>query len=245
MKNEKKLNFVVRIYCSFDIQQTFLENEVQPDSEGGDGDFEPTANALEVFSQELTNYLREQYTVSDIAIDETETIDILEDDNSELILGRTQLHEASLMGNIEEVECLLNAGESIDIQDSQGYTPLHMAISAGDEKMIKFLLLKGVQITNELYKNVLHIATSVGDEKIIKFLISKGSDINSQDSIGATPLCWAAMDGNKKIIKLLLSNGASLNIKDYQDRSPSDWAILGNQNQVVDMFSQIKLLHDL
>ena len=39
-------SFTFTVVCSFSMQYTFSEDEVQPDTGGGDGDFEPTDDAL-------------------------------------------------------------------------------------------------------------------------------------------------------------------------------------------------------
>lgn len=52
------MHYTFKVYCSFDIQHTFAENEVQIDPDGdGENDFEPTEEALAALAEELAECL--------------------------------------------------------------------------------------------------------------------------------------------------------------------------------------------
>ena len=62
----KKYTF--RVFCTFEVQHTFGENEVEPDPDGDDTDVEPTDDALQAYGRELESYLAEHYSVSDVEV---------------------------------------------------------------------------------------------------------------------------------------------------------------------------------
>lgn len=64
IKSEKIYHFNVK--CSFAIQFSFTESEVEQDSEGSKGDFSPTPKALRNLAKELTNAFQELYAIDDI-----------------------------------------------------------------------------------------------------------------------------------------------------------------------------------
>ena len=56
--------FTYRVHCSFEIQHTFTDAEVEQDSEGGEGDFSPTNDALKALERELTELLGSCHAVA-------------------------------------------------------------------------------------------------------------------------------------------------------------------------------------
>jgi ankyrin repeat protein len=50
----------------------------------------------------------------------------------------------------------------------------------------------------------LAVAAFAGAEAIVETLLSRDTDVNTTDSLGNTPLSWAAQSGNDKIVELLL-----------------------------------------
>lgn len=63
-----KKNYTFHVYCSFRLQYTFTEHEVERDPGGDETDFEPTDEALETLEGELQEYLGENYVVYDIDV---------------------------------------------------------------------------------------------------------------------------------------------------------------------------------
>ena len=110
--------------------------------------------------------------------------------------GSTPLHIASLNGQEQVVELLINRGAEVNAtSEIGGWTPLHMAAS----------------------KN--HI-------QVVSFLIKKGADEDAKAIIGGwTPLHWAALEGHKDIVELLIKLGANINSKDNMGNTPLDLAI--------------------
>lgn len=66
-KHKKIYTFDVT--CSFSLQYSFTESEVEPDPEGGKGDFIPTDEAISTLEKELTDVIGFNYCVSDFQAD--------------------------------------------------------------------------------------------------------------------------------------------------------------------------------
>lgn len=68
--------------------------------------------------------------------------------------GWTLLHYAVENGNLEAINCLVNNGADLDIQDHNGWTPLHLAVDADIDCLIqnneKALALPTVNLLLEL-----------------------------------------------------------------------------------------------
>lgn len=80
-------------------------------------------------------------------------------------------------------------------------------------------------------KHLVHIAAKNGHIKIVKLLLAKNSDwLNLQDTVGQTPLLWAAGGGHVDIVEYLADLGADLTLATYwpgetnHGKSPVYWA---------------------
>lgn len=60
--------------------------------------------------------------------------------------GNTALHYAAYMGNLREMELLIDAGADINVQTANGATPLHLAAEHYQEQAIRLLLKRGADI---------------------------------------------------------------------------------------------------
>ena len=61
-----KKTYTFNVCCSFEMQFTFRDDEVEPCPDGGETDVEPTDEALEALQRELEEYLSKHYVVSEI-----------------------------------------------------------------------------------------------------------------------------------------------------------------------------------
>lgn len=56
---------------------------------------------------------------------------------------------------------------------------------------------------------------------------TEGVDVNRKDSVGGTPLHYAAFDGNETTVRLLLQRGAKTSAKDNRGETALQYAALG------------------
>lgn len=127
----------------------------------------------------------------------------------------TPLHVASILGNIEVMQLLIDYGAMVDVQDFDGDTPLHDAALAKRFEAVAVLLHAGAdpEIQNESKFTPFHIACFKGCFKTLQILFPFVYDINQCTVNGDTPLILAIQGSNDDIIHFLLENGADPNIK--------------------------------
>ncbi|HXK50025.1 MAG TPA: ankyrin repeat domain-containing protein [Clostridiales bacterium] len=131
--------------------------------------------------------------------------------NSCTIDGTTILHQAMYANNPEIVELLIKRKAPLNVIDSNGSTPLMIAVNRGSVDIAQLLLNNGADpdIKDTAYgRSALHIAASKGYDKIAALLISEGADVNITEKNGQTPLYSALYHGNDRIAKLLIKNKA-------------------------------------
>ena len=59
------------------IQHTFTEDEVCPDPDGEDDDYEPTLNALDRYAKEFMQKIKESYLVDNVEVVDCEVLSSL------------------------------------------------------------------------------------------------------------------------------------------------------------------------
>jgi len=88
--------------------------------------------------------------------------------------GRTSLHLASLRGDTEIVELLLEAGANVNIKNKFGWTPLHLAAREGHIDIVQMLLEAGANIgaKNKFGRTPLDYAVKHRHTDIVRMLVS-------------------------------------------------------------------------
>jgi hypothetical protein len=62
-------HYTYTVICSFSMQYTFTEDEVEEAEGGESGDFEPTEKAMIELQYELNEYLGNSYPISDLTVE--------------------------------------------------------------------------------------------------------------------------------------------------------------------------------
>lgn len=146
--------------------------------------------------------------------------------------GRTPLRLAALVGNVEAVTALANAGADPNVQSSFG-TPLFELASDGTVEIVKALLEAGADPNAPIqlggvgqFASILNsFAAWNKDPETVRALLEAGADPNAPNpSGGTTPLHTAAARGTAEVIALLLEAGADPNALDGNRKTPWDRA---------------------
>ena len=116
------------------------------------------------------------------------------------------IHSASTGLVVSIIEAILASGLSINVQSSDGLTPLMFAAFVEKPDVVDFLLLKGADphLEDPFGRNALHYAAEGDDITVIEKCLSCGLDIESKDHEGKTPLMLAASHGKTEAVKFLL-----------------------------------------
>jgi len=125
------------------------------------------------------------------------------------------LHHAVSNGHEEIVRFILEAGEDVNVPDSEGNTALHMAARQGHEATFQLLLASGADKYAKAGEGMTVFNTGVywNREGIVKILLDTGIDVQSICCRSQTALHVAAAHGNEEIVRLLLSWRADVNAK--------------------------------
>jgi len=154
---------------------------------------------------------------------------------------------AAKAGNLPKAGALLAADPTlVNVEKSNGATPLWIAAEKGHLEVVKLLLEKGAAIEAvrndgvtrypgrqelgehratvdaavELGVTSLWIAAQKGHLEVVKLLLERGALIEAKNSKNITPLLVAAEEGRFEVVKLLLEKGALIEAKNSNKATP-------------------------
>ncbi|KAJ5419448.1 uncharacterized protein N7487_002998 [Penicillium crustosum] len=135
------------------------------------------------------------------------------DVNVQDYLGKTSLHYAAEIGDLNSIAMLLNwDGIELNSTDFLGRTALQIATEQGYYKIFVLLIKAGADINavDTYQSTVLHQASMKGNISMVKLLLRIPQvNINAQDIYGSTALCLAR---GKQVKRLLLAcDGVDVN----------------------------------
>ncbi|XP_061819097.1 rabankyrin-5 isoform X2 [Nerophis lumbriciformis] len=145
--------------------------------------------------------------------------------------GRNFLHVAVQNSDIESVLFLISVQANVNsrVQDAAKLTPLHLAVQAGSEIIVRNLLLAGAKV-NELTKHrqtALHLAAQQDLATICSVLLENAIDFAAEDENGNNALHLAVMQGRLNNVRSLLTE-SNIDAEAFNLRGQSPMHVLGH-----------------
>ncbi|XP_045113553.1 ankyrin repeat and SAM domain-containing protein 1A-like isoform X12 [Portunus trituberculatus] len=159
-----------------------------------------------------------------------------------------ELLEAARNGSLQVVEKILSArsrrsgplaslhvleylrrGPGANVQDSSGYTALHLAALNGHKDVVALLLAHeaSCNVQDGEGSTPLHLAAWAGHTEVVRTLLHQGpsiSNVNHQNKGGETALHCAAQYGHTEAAQLLLARGGDPTVPNLQAETALDLA---------------------
>lgn len=144
--------------------------------------------------------------------------------------GKSPLHHAARLGQVETVNLLLKYGAHINPRDKTLATPLFEAIhSAKALEIVERLLQAGADADIADSKNLvpLHVAAQHSGKDVVNCLSQATANPNRPDTKGMTALHHACQQKNLAAVRALLQDGVSLMCADDNGDTPLHLVIQG------------------
>lgn len=144
-----------------------------------------------------------------------------------------KLFQASINGNVEFVEILLQKGVDVNTQDNVwDRTALMLALEKGNVGVAKLLAAHpgtDINIKDKNDETALMYALENNFTEIASSLLKRPVDVNAQDFIGRNALMLALEKGNTEIASLLLQlHEIDVNARDKNDWNAINYAVSKN-----------------
>ena len=154
----------------------------------------------------------------------------------------THLLDLCDKGELAQTSALLTSGQSVNVADEGGETPVHKAVRRGDEALLALLLAQPNVLPDEpdgLRHTPIALAIQLGHLGIAEKLIAHGVDLGRRsEPDGMTLLHKSCWTGHLEMTKLLLDTGRFaqlLETKDKAGRTPLHLASFRAPEQVCRM----------
>lgn len=123
------------------------------------------------------------------------------------------LHKAAHNGDLKRLDALIKEGNNLDIRDGSGRTPLHVAVFASREDVVRALAKSGADLNalEDSAYDVVTIAAVADDFEMLDLVLSLGAkSTNVTSPYDGTALIAAAHLGHSKVVARLIEAGAPI-----------------------------------
>lgn len=143
--------------------------------------------------------------------------------NAKTKQGLTALHLASQAGcfeldannlaiyhedSLKLIDVFLEAGATINLEDNDGFIPLHYAAYSGCLEIVEKLVNVGSAVNhcNKYGRTALHLASTKNCTKIVEFFLKHQASADVKDNSGDTPFDDAYIAENPNIIQIFIES---------------------------------------
>ncbi|XP_005885794.2 PREDICTED: receptor-interacting serine/threonine-protein kinase 4 [Myotis brandtii] len=147
---------------------------------------------------------------------------------------KRKLVDAIVTGDTSRLMKILQP-QDVDLVLEGGASLLHLAVEAGQEECVKWLLLNNANpnLTNRKGSTPLHLAVEKRVRGVVELLLARKISVNATDEDQWTALHFAAQNGDECSTRLLLEKNASINEADCEGRTPMHVACQHGQEKLL------------
>ncbi|KAM4888590.1 receptor-interacting serine/threonine-protein kinase 4 [Thomomys bottae] len=149
-------------------------------------------------------------------------------------IQKKKLVDAIVSGDTSRLMKILQP-QDVDLVLDGGGSLLHLAVEAGQEECVKWLLLNNANpnLTNRKGSTPLHVAVERRARGVVELLLARKIGVNAKDEDQWTALHFAAQNGDESSTRQLLEKNASIHEVDFEGRTPMHVACQHGQENIV------------
>ncbi|KAM6225310.1 receptor-interacting serine/threonine-protein kinase 4 isoform 2-T2 [Rhynchocyon petersi] len=149
-------------------------------------------------------------------------------------IQKKKLVDAITCGDTSRLMKILQP-QDVDLVLESSASLLHLAVEAGQEECVKWLLLNNANpnLTNRKGSTPLHLAVERKVRGVVELLLARKISVNAKDEDQWTALHFAAQNGDETSTRLLLEKNASVDEADCEGRTPVHVACQHGQESIV------------
>ncbi|XP_004696975.1 receptor-interacting serine/threonine-protein kinase 4 [Echinops telfairi] len=149
-------------------------------------------------------------------------------------IQKKKLVDAIVCGDTSRLMKILQP-QDVDLVLEGSASLLHLAVEAGQEECVKWLLLNNANptLTNRKGSTPLHLAVERKLRGVVELLLARKISVNAKDEDQWTALHFAAQNGDESSTRLLLEKNAAADEADCEGRTPVHVACQHGQESIV------------
>lgn len=162
---------------------------------------------LEILEKDMKMYAVD---IDDMRIYQRYSGGQFESETSQLFFGLSPLDYAINVN--APIEIMQKFISQINEKNHRGYTPLRDAVRLNKIDEVKFLILKGADLTERDKEGndiLLYAIVTEAPYEMIDNIIKSGADVNTKNNAEQTPIMIALAQKNTDLLKLLIKSGAN------------------------------------
>ncbi len=138
------------------------------------------------------------------------------------------------------VKALLEHGVRVNVEDSEGNTPLLLATKWGHYDIVQLLLAHRADVNKpDTHGNTPLIIAARNYPGLVSCLLDHGADVNAQGAEGWTAIMGVIDFGSVEAVAALLKHHADVNIKNQDGVSPWSKACNGSSKTIIQLLKQV------
>jgi hypothetical protein len=132
------------------------------------------------------------------------------DDYKKTMQNPINLWMAAKANQLSEIVHLVQQGALVDELDHRGYSPLMLAVYAGNKEAAELLLKLGADPNSHDFggNTILMGAAFKGNQDLVELLLAAGADVHAQNHAGLSALDFARTFGRSQVVLHLQQWGA-------------------------------------
>jgi ankyrin repeat protein len=125
------------------------------------------------------------------------------------------------------------------LQDNNGNTALHVAVSNGHLNVTRVLVEKGANLcaADASDSTALHIAAESGYLNIVQYLADSFAPIDMRNARKETALLVAAAEGHEKRVRFLIKQGAGSGVRNITGKTALDIATVKGHTAIIQVLN--------
>ena len=114
---------------------------------------------------------------------------------------------------VEIANVLIDAGANVDAADTDGWTPLHMAVRHDNRALLESLIRRGANVGARTNRGNTALSLAIIEERheALRVMMKAGANVNVSNGSDYAPLQTAVWRGEVALVDMLLKHGADAN----------------------------------
>ncbi|GBN14582.1 Serine/threonine-protein phosphatase 6 regulatory ankyrin repeat subunit B [Araneus ventricosus] len=148
--------------------------------------------------------------------------------------GDGALHLATKLRNLEAIEALLDSKANVNVKNSKGFSPMHLAVIY--RKLSATKIIARIDEANRFKNTPIHVSEAQKNIPALRLLCRSKANVNIKNVYGDSILHSVIMTDCEDEVKMLLDLGAKINVRNQSSGvTPLHVAVCYGNKDIIEM----------